>query len=199
MNGHGPADEKRQEVFKGWLEEHTGLVYKVARAFAASISNKEVTQKKFFPKISLLSFFGVQDSNLLSVYPWSVGITLIQPVLDFGRIRSDINIAKAQEREAFLNYQQTVLEALENMENVLSAYKNEMVRNASLKTSVDQNQKAADLAQQQFQSGYTALLDVLVAQRSVLDAESDFSDSQAKLRKDLIGIYAASGGGWLVE
>ncbi len=169
------------------------------RSFAASISNKEAAQRQFFPKISLLSFFGVHESNLISSNPWSAGITLVQPILDFGRIRSDINLAKAQEREAFLNYQQTVLEALEDMENALSAYKNEMLRNASLKTSVEQNRKAADLAEQQFQSGYTALLDVLVAQRSVLDAESNFADSQAKIRKNLIGIYAASGGGWLVE
>ena len=169
------------------------------RAFAASISNKDAAKKKIFPKISLLSFFGVQDSNMLSSYPWSVGITFIQPVLDFGRIQSEINVAKAQEKQAFLKYQQTVLESLENMENALSAYKNEIIRNGLLKTSVDQNRKAADLAKQQFQSGYTALLDVLVAERNVLDAESDFADSQAKLRKDLVGIYTASGGGWLVE
>jgi len=34
MNGHGPSGEDPQNVFKGWLQEHTGLVYKVARAFA---------------------------------------------------------------------------------------------------------------------------------------------------------------------
>ena len=35
MNGHGPLGDDPQEVFKGWLQEHTGLIYKVARAFAA--------------------------------------------------------------------------------------------------------------------------------------------------------------------
>lgn len=34
MNGHGPSAENPEAVFKGWLQEHTGLVYKVARAFA---------------------------------------------------------------------------------------------------------------------------------------------------------------------
>ncbi len=169
------------------------------RLYAASISGREYAKKEIFPKITLLSFFGIQDSKLLSTYPWSVGITFIQPVLDFGRIQGDIKVARAQERQAFLQYQQTVLEALEDMENALSGYKNEMVRNGFLKTSVEQNRKAADLSKQQFQSGYTALLDVLVAERNVLDAESDFADSDAKLRKDLIGIYTASGGGWLVE
>jgi outer membrane protein TolC len=91
------------------------------------------------------------------------------------------------------------LEALEDMENDLTSYKNEMVRNGSLRASVKQNRRAADLSQQQFKSGFTGLLDVLVAQGNVLDAESALADSDAALRKDLVNIYTASGGGWDIE
>lgn len=49
MNGHGQSDEERQEVFKGWLQEHTGLVYKVARAFAPG----EVDQQDLVQEILL--------------------------------------------------------------------------------------------------------------------------------------------------
>jgi len=41
MNGHGPSDRDQDEVFKGWLQEHTGLIYKVARAFAASDADQQ--------------------------------------------------------------------------------------------------------------------------------------------------------------
>jgi RNA polymerase sigma-70 factor (ECF subfamily) len=41
MNGHGSSDEERQTLFKGWLQEHTGLIYKVARAFAPSETDQQ--------------------------------------------------------------------------------------------------------------------------------------------------------------
>ena len=123
-------------------------------------------------------------------------MTIVEPIIDFGRIKAQLNVADAQGQEAFLNYQETVLEAVEEMENDLTSYKNEVVRNELLRDSVKQNRRAADLAQQQFKSGFTGLLDVLVAQGNVLDAESALADSDTALRKDLVNIYTASGGGW---
>jgi RNA polymerase sigma-70 factor (ECF subfamily) len=41
MNGHGPTEAERQTVFKGWLQEHAGLVFKVARAFAPSEADQQ--------------------------------------------------------------------------------------------------------------------------------------------------------------
>jgi RNA polymerase sigma-70 factor (ECF subfamily) len=41
MNGHGPSEEERQRVFKSWLQEHTGLIFKVARAFASSEADQQ--------------------------------------------------------------------------------------------------------------------------------------------------------------
>jgi len=166
------------------------------RNFAASISNRQYAFKQFFPDISLLSYYGVERSNALTATPWSVGLTFVEPLIDFGRIKALLNVADAQGQEAFLSYQETVLEALEDMENDLTAYKNEVVRNELLRASVAQNRRAADLAQRQFKSGFTGLLDVLVAQGNVLEAESALADSDTALRKDLVSIYTASGGGW---
>jgi len=169
------------------------------RNFAASISNRQYALKQFFPDITLLSYYGVERSNHLTATPWSVGLNLVEPLIDFGRIKALLNVADAQGQQAFLNYQETVLEALEDMENDLTSYNNEMVRNRLLRDSVKQNRKAADLAQQQFKSGFTGLLDVLVAQGNVLEAESSLADSDSALRKDLVNIYTASGGGWDIK
>jgi len=169
------------------------------RNFAASISARQYAFKQFFPDISLLSFYGVERANHLTATPWDVGFTIIQPLIDFGRIKAQLNVADAQGQEAFLNYQETVLEAVEEMENDLTSYKNEVIRNGSLKASFEENRRAADLAQQQFKSGFTGLLDVLVAQGNVLDAESALADSDTALRKDLVNIYTASGGGWDIK
>jgi len=167
------------------------------RNFAASISNKQYAAKKYFPDISLLSYFGAEGiSKATPIYPWLASLNIIEPVIDFGRIRSQINVAKAQETQAFLSYQETILEALQDMKNALITYKNEMVRNQLLRDSVNQNRRSETLAQQQFKSGFIGLLDLLVIQANLLDAESALADSDVALRKDLVHIYVASGGGW---
>ena len=169
------------------------------RQFAASISGRKAAVAELFPNISLTALFGAQDATPFSSTPWGIGAGLVQPLLNFGRIRSQIDAADARQQQAFLAYQQTVLEALEDMENALSGYLNENARNASLAAGVAQNRRAAQLARMQFTQGYVGLLDVLVAERDLLDAESRQSASDADLRRDLVRIFAAAGGGWQVE
>lgn len=178
------------------------------RNFAASISTFEAAKKEWFPTISLAAFFGLQalqdfkhsDSqpSVLQniIRTWNVAGTLVQPLINFGRIDADIEAAGARMQRAYLEYQETVLEALENMENALANYLYETLRNISLTSAATQNRKALELAHQQYTNGYTNLLDVLVVQRNTLEAESVEAESNYKLRKDLVNIYTAAGGGW---
>jgi len=172
------------------------------RRFAASISAKYVAQTGWLPDISLLGFFGSQTLNakpLLTPF-WSSllgqSANVVLPMLNFEKILSQIDTADAQQKQAFLNYQKTVLEALENMEDALSSYLNETARNASLTDSVAANRKSVTLVRQKYGLGYASFLDVLDAERNLLIAESSQAASDAGLRNDLVGIYAAAGGGW---
>ncbi|HWK47610.1 MAG TPA: TolC family protein [Stellaceae bacterium] len=166
------------------------------RSFAASISASDVASKEIYPTISLTGLFGVQDSSLFNATPWGIGAGLVQPVLNFGRIQSEIDVADARQKQAFLSYQETVLEALEDMENALSLYLHETGRRRDLDLAAEQNRKAVDLANRQYTAGYSGLLDLLVAQRDELEAESNLASSNAQLRKNLVHIYTAAGGGW---
>ncbi len=178
------------------------------RNFAASISTFDAAKKEWFPTISLASFFGfqalqgIQNSSQSTtvlqplIRTWNVAGTLTQPLINFGRIEADIESAGARQKRSYLEYQETVLEALENMETALANYLHETLRNVSLTNAANHNHKALELANQQYTNGYTNLLDVLVVQRNALDAESVAAESSYKLRKDLVNIYTAAGGGW---
>ncbi len=166
------------------------------RRFAASLSASEAASKELYPTLSLTALFGVQDSSLFSTTPWGIGAGLVQPILNFGRIQSEIDAADARQTQAFLSYQETVLEALEDMENALSRYAQETRRQYDLDQAAQQNRRAVTLANQQYKAGYTGLLDLLLAQRDALEAESSLAASNAQLRKSLVTIYAAAGGGW---
>ncbi len=171
-------------------------VHAAERRFAAGIAGREAATAELFPNISLTAFFGLQSAGPLSTTPWGLAGNLIQPILNFGRIQSEIDAADAREKQAFLGYQQSVLEALEDMENALSSYVQETQRNASLASAVTDDRRAAQLAGQQYTNGFTSLLDVLVAERDLLEAEANQAASDATLRKDLVAIYTAAGGGW---
>ncbi len=166
------------------------------RQFAASLSDSRAARADLFPDISLTALFGAQSATPFSSTPWGVGINLVQPILNFGRIEGEIDASDARQREAFANYQQVVLEATENMQNALSSYIHETSRHGSLARGVAQNTRANDLAQKQYTNGYVGLLDVLVVQRNLLDAQAAEASSSASLRQDLVDIYAAAGGGW---
>lgn len=166
------------------------------RRFAASIAGADAATRELFPTISLLSFFGAQNVGDLSAKPWGIGANLTQPILNFGRIQADIDAADAQQQQAFLDYQQTVLEALSDMETALSRYLNETSRNASLSEAAARSIKASELAKQQYKEGESGLLDLLIVERDALAAESTQAMSDALLREQLVAIYAAAGGGW---
>jgi multidrug efflux system outer membrane protein len=166
------------------------------RRFAASISAKYVAEAEWFPDISLTGFFGRLAGAPFTSTPWGLSASLAQPILNFGQIESQIDASDAQQKQAFLNYQQTVLEALEDMENALSSYLHETLRNASLRAGVAQSSTADTLVKQQHDNGYASFLDVLVADRNLLIAESSQTPSNLLLRIDLVNIYAAAGGGW---
>ena len=166
------------------------------RQFAASISAKDAATKEFFPTVSLAGLFGVQDSSYFYARPWSGAASLTTPIFDFGRIEAGIDAADARQQQAFFTYQETVLEAVTDMEDALSFYLHDNSRQHDLAIAAEQNKKSVDLATQQYRAGYSGLLDLLVAQQSELDAESSLATSEAQLRKDLVHIYAAAGGGW---
>jgi NodT family efflux transporter outer membrane factor (OMF) lipoprotein len=166
------------------------------REFVASIESTKIAKASLFPNISLTALFGIQESTQYSSTPWNLGAGLVQPILNFGRIESQINSANSRQKQAFLNYQQVVLSALENMENALSSYLYETTRNTSLIKGMEHTNKAAMLAQQYYDTGYTGLLEVLIADKNVLDAELAVTMSEIALRKNMVNIYTAAGGGW---
>jgi|688.fasta_scaffold42545_8 NodT family efflux transporter outer membrane factor (OMF) lipoprotein len=169
------------------------------RRFAAAISAHVAATRELFPTISLIAYYGLQLTTLFNTIPtWNFMGTLTQPVINFGRIQADILSTSASQDRAFLEFQETILEALEDMEDALASYLYDNTRTDSLRNAAIHNRKAEELSHQQFTNGYTPLLDVLVVQRNTLDAESALAESEFNLRKDLVNIYTAAGGGWSV-
>ncbi len=171
------------------------------RKLAATVANIGVATADLFPKFSLTGATQLQSisvNTLLSegsIY-WTFGPTVTWPIFEGGEILGNIDKADAQRDEALITYQQTILNALEEVENEIVAFSHERERYQYLFTEVSASQRALDLSTELYLGGLKNFLDVLDAQRTLLTSENDLATSQAAVSKDLVALDKALGGGW---
>jgi outer membrane protein TolC len=170
------------------------------RRLAAATALQGAAIAELFPKISLSAFLGLRNTELEALFrsaafSYSTAANLLQPLLNFGRIRAGIDLAEARQKEAYLSYEKSVLEALQETETALTRYLNEEVRRQILARAVADLREAVRLSQLRFHEGVISFLDVLDAQRALYAGEIELARSQAAASTDLIAVYKALGGG----
>lgn len=167
----------------------------------AATANIGVATADLFPKFSLTGSFDMESSKLKALGNWSSSIWQFGPSMNWplftaGRIRSNIAVQNALQEQALLTYDQTILTALQDVENALVAYAKEQQRRAALVDSVRYNRQALSLSTRLYNAGLTEFLNVLTAEQSVYVAENALAQSEAAVAIDLAALYKALGGGW---
>ncbi|OAI03486.1 efflux transporter outer membrane subunit [Methylomonas methanica] len=170
------------------------------RQLAAATALQGSAVAELFPKISLSAFVGLRNTDLESLFKsaafsYGTAANLLQPLLNFGRIRAGIQLADARQQEAYLSYEKTILEALRETETVLSRYLNEEQRRRLLVSSTQDLRESVRLSELRYQEGVISFLDVLDSQRSLYAAEIELARSEADTSTHLIAVYKALGGG----
>jgi len=160
-----------------------------------------VAVAQLFPQFSLTGGATWQSSGLHNWLQSSnrsvfIGTAASWPVFQGGAIVANIRAQEALRDQAFITYQQTVLTALQDVENALIAFTEEQQRYKSLSEAVANDHKAVDLSLRLFQEGQTDFLSVLTAERTLYTDDSAFAQSGQNIGTDLIALYKALGGGW---
>jgi multidrug efflux system outer membrane protein len=176
-------------------------IRRAERQLAAATAEVGVATADLYPRFSLSGFFGVQSVSASTLFSapsrfWNIGPTIRWPIFDAGRIRANIEVRSARQEQALTQYEQTVLTALEDVENALVSYGKEQVRYRSLIDAVAASQRALSLADELYKNGLLDFLNVLDAQRAVYLAENDLAQSEATMATNLVALYKALGGGW---
>ena len=171
------------------------------RQLAAATARIGVATAQLFPQFSLTGSLGLESSRFKSIGNygsrfWSIGPSVSWPIFDFGKIRSTIRVQNALEEQALVVYEQSVLTALADVEDALTAYGHEQERRQLLADSVTANERAVKLATQRYTAGLTDFLSVLDAQRSLYAAQDQLVQSNRFVSDDLVALYKALGGGW---
>ena len=118
------------------------------------------------------------------------------PLLDLGRVRQRVGLAQAAQSEAESRYRSAELLAQEELQTAVVAYGRARERVQLLTDAAKSSERALALAQQRFEAGLTDFLQVLDAQRTSLDAESQLASAQTAASTALVGLYRATGGAW---
>jgi outer membrane protein, multidrug efflux system len=171
------------------------------RKLAAETARVGATEAARYPSFNLSGSIGLEAVTQSAVgsssggfYSLLAGITA--PIFSAGRLRDQVEVQDAVREQAQIAYEQTVLTALQEVENALVALARNRERGEALARAVEAARNAARLARQRYGAGLIDFQSVLDTERSVLSLE----DSLASTRTDgvlaLIRLYKALGGGW---
>ena len=176
-------------------------VRRAERQLAAQTAQIGVATADLYPSFSLAGFLGLEALNagdLLSgdSVTWNIGLPIRWNVFSGGRIRSQIRAEEARTNQLLANYEQTVLNALEESENAMVAYIKEVQRRERLAQAVDATQRSLDLVLTQYTAGLTDFQNVLDTQRTLLVREDELAVAEGLVIGNLVRLYRALGGGW---
>jgi outer membrane protein, multidrug efflux system len=123
-----------------------------------------------------------------------VGPFVTWPFLNLGRVKARADQARSLEAEARAQYDQTVLQALEEVESSLVAYRTSLGRVEQVREAAEASARAADLARLRFTGGVADFLQVLDAERTQLETENQLAQARIDASTSYAALYKALGG-----
>lgn len=180
---------------------HRPDIRRAERNLAAKTARIGVATADLYPKFRLLGSIGLEsfdDENFLgwSSRTWRIGPGASWNIFDAGAIRQNIEVQNARQEQALIQYESTVLRALEEVEDVLVAYAKVRRRREYLASGTEAARQADLLAKDQFAAGLVDFSNVLITQLALLSLEDDLAQSEGAVTSTLVRLYKALGGGW---
>jgi outer membrane protein, multidrug efflux system len=163
-----------------------------------------VAKAEFFPQVSLTgsgggafgrsSAFSDLMSSQLGI--WSYGTQVSQPIFTGGALTGNLRLAKSQDRQALLAYQQTIQRAFGDVSDALIGYQKLREVRVRDQDTVADLQESVRLSNLRYTGGTTTYLEVLDGQRALYAAELELAQARGAEYQSLVQLYRALGGGW---
>jgi NodT family efflux transporter outer membrane factor (OMF) lipoprotein len=171
------------------------------RELAGATARIGIATANLFPSLALTGAVGFQRQSLkgqplLGEHIWSVGPAAVWPLLDFGALDAQVEIADLQTRALLVRYRQTIQEAVREVDTSYALYGAEQVSLSRLGTALVAGQRSVTLANERYVRGVTDFLNVVDAQRQEYDLEEQYAATQVATAEQYIELYRSLGGGW---
>ena len=182
------------------LVSNRPVVKQAEMALAVAYYATNQARSAFYPKITLNGTAGWTNNaggaifNPAKFIASAVG-SLTQPLFAKGQNIARLKISKAQQEEARLSFEHSILNAGSEVSNALYMYQSAGEKCIQRKQQIESLTSAVDKTKQLMQLGSSNYLEVLTAQQSLLSAQlSDVQDSFERIQS-VISLYQALGGG----
>ncbi|MDO7171994.1 efflux transporter outer membrane subunit [Mariniflexile sp. AS56] len=168
------------------------------------IQNFELTnaaRSSFYPSLKLTASGGLQSLDLdqlfnaNSLFATIIG-GLTQPIFNKRSLKTQQEVALANQEQALLTFKKTLLIAGNEVSNALYSFNAETKKFQFRTLEVEALRQAESNSEELLKNGYANYLDLLTARQSALSAELNVIDSQLKQLTSIVDLYEALGGGW---
>lgn len=183
------------------LLERRPDVRQAEQQLVAAYAGVGVAKAQFFPQIPLTATAGVQSTQLSTLLTgpatmWEVLLGFTQPIFTGGRLKSNLALARAVQKEAQITYEATVQQAFADVENALIAYTKTRAQLTEQRALVKAAADALRLANTRYVEGVATYLDVLDSERQLFNARLSEAQTEGAVLFALVQLYKALGGGW---
>lgn len=175
------------------------------RSMAAANARIGVAKAAFFPSLTLTGSGGFESATLGDLFNWSsrtfllgpfAGTMLNLPIFDGGRRKGNLANARAVYEEDVANYRQQVLVAFREVEDNLSDLRILETQTLTQADAVNASVRAAQLSRTQYTEGAVNYLDVIDAERTVLQSQRAAVQLAGTQAVSTVNLIRALGGGW---
>ncbi|RPD36969.1 efflux transporter outer membrane subunit [Candidatus Liberibacter solanacearum] len=165
---------------------------------ADSIAKIGIAKADLYPAISLNGFISLAHDNISPGYHsgWSFGPKLYVPIFDGQKIRSNIRRAESFAHEQYIAWQETVLNAVKEVEDALISINQDKKVVTALQNIVELYKQAMSLSAISYRQGKYSLIDLLDIQKTTAKAEVNLSIAKRQLAKSYVDLYVAIGSGY---
>jgi NodT family efflux transporter outer membrane factor (OMF) lipoprotein len=171
------------------------------RAMAAANAQIGVATAALYPSITLAPAYGLESRSLASLFDassllWSLGVSVLQPVIDSGRLAANIEFARGAYALAVANYRRIVLSAMQEAEDAITGLASLERASAQADAAIVSARRVLDLARARYEGGVATSLDVITAQQSLLASERLAAQLRGQRMLTAVFLVKALGGDW---
>jgi outer membrane protein TolC len=176
-------------------------IQQAERELAAATARIGVATAGLFPQVAIVGSICSQGQGWgtapsIGKHIWSFGPGAVWPLLDFGALDAEVDIAQLAARASLVNYRKTILNAVQQVDTSLDAYQAQQARMENLGTAMLAGQRAVDLATARYDRGLTDFLNVVDAERQFYDLQEQYALAQVAQGEQFVQLYKSLGGGW---
>ncbi|MBZ7949597.1 efflux transporter outer membrane subunit [Campylobacter molothri] len=160
-----------------------------------------VARSAFLPSLSLTGLLGFESNDLDTLVKngsktWNIGGSFLMPIFHWGEINENINLAKLNKDEAFINYENTLKTAFGEIRYALISRKNIRLQYDNALSSEQAYKRIYEIAKERYDIGEMSLQDYLEARQNWLNSQINFNNTKYSYANSIVDVIKAFGGGF---